>query len=65
MKNLVSVTMAAAEIGCDKATVSRHAKALGLGTRVGGRVVYLTAGEVKKIRAVVNPYGPREKKGKK
>ena len=65
MKDLISVTKAAKEIGCDKATVSRHCKALGLGTKVDGRVVFLTAAEVKKIKAVVNPYGPREKKGKK
>lgn len=47
-----TITSAAAALAVNKATISRHAARLKLGTRIGG-VVILSAGEVTKLRRAV------------
>jgi hypothetical protein len=53
-KQQYTMTEAAAEIGCDKATVSRRARELGIGQRFGP-VVLLTAAEVRRLAKIIEP----------
>lgn len=52
MSKFYNTVTAAAEIGCNKATISRRCKDLGLGTRLGSNLV-LTAGDIAKLKKVI------------
>jgi hypothetical protein len=50
----MTLAQAAEQIGCDRTTVFRQARTLGLGVQIG-KVTVLTPGEVKKLAKVINP----------
>lgn len=56
MQTFITTAEAAAQIGCSKPTVTRHAATHGLGQRIGQMLVFSPA-EVEAIRGLVRPVG--------
>jgi hypothetical protein len=62
-KQQFTLTEAATEIGCDKATVSRRARELEIGQKLG-TVIVVTASEVRRLAKVITPRPASRKKNK-